>query len=110
MAEPVTLCWAAVILSVMLCPDILNHTKCSITTDHANLPGAPASVQWINTRSLDLTKLETRGGRERERETEDDDRRQIRLGKQVPAEQKGNDCTRTALTKTQHLDLNTTRY
>lgn len=95
MAEPVTMCWAAVILSVMLCPDILDHTECSITTDHASLPGSPASVQWISTGSLDLTKLgdeRREGGRQEE---EDDDRRRIRLGKQVPAEQKRDDCTRT---------------
>lgn len=29
-ADPVTLCWAAVILSVMLCPDILYWIKCTV--------------------------------------------------------------------------------
>lgn len=41
-AEPVTLCWAAVILSVMLCPDIPNPTKCSFTVTQM----CPRTTEW----------------------------------------------------------------
>ncbi|KAJ1197570.1 hypothetical protein NDU88_001427 [Pleurodeles waltl] len=43
MAEPVTLCWAAVIRSVMDCPDIVAQTPRGDTSAWFYWPGAPAA-------------------------------------------------------------------
>lgn len=62
MAEPVTLCWAAVILSVMLCPDILNQMDGLISGTQMS----PAHQPRLNGSALEALALpdKAREGRE----------------------------------------------
>lgn len=67
-AEPVTLCWAAVILSVMLCPDIPNPTKCSFTGTQM----CPRPAEWLafNGSVFKRSVLPDKTGEQREMATE----------------------------------------